>query len=375
MGRLTEILGLSNDGFARAVTKDVAVVIPAFNEEVLVGRCIASVLAAGVPAEHVFVVNDCSSDGTADVVRRFAGVNLLENATNLGKLGGLRHAIEQCALASHFRYLSLLDADSHVAPDYFREVVIGFAKSDDVVVVCGAPESDRHNWLTAYRALEYAVTLRAFRAGQDVMNVITVAPGCASTYHTRILDALDFNGETLVEDMDLTIQIHRRRLGRIAFALKAVTYTQDPHTLRQYIGQLTRWYSGTWQVMLRHRLPFGRQRIDAEIAVLTLEGLFYACLLLAAPIVALFNPMAVVRALVLDQMIWLALAVGFAVHLRRGDILRAFPLFLFIRCANCVVLLHTLWREVVLRDRRRTWFSPRRYSPVSTVTQSEVCGA
>src|SRR5688572_6945920 len=236
--------------FPTTLPDDVCVVIPAHNEELLVAQCIRSVLDAGIAPEHVYVVNDGSTDATAMVVAAFPRVNLLTNAVPCGKLGAVRTAIAHFKLTTGYRYLALLDADSRVAPEYFSEVLVRFLTKPEVVLVCGAPHSERHNWLTAYRALEYGVTLGLFRKGQSALGVITVAPGCASVYATRILPALEWNSQTLVEDMDLTIQIHRKRLGAISFTPHAVAYTQDPRTLRQYLGQITRWYSGTWQVML-----------------------------------------------------------------------------------------------------------------------------
>ena len=56
---------------------DLCVVIPARNEEKLVGRCLLSVLAAGVSPEHVFVIDDGSSDRTGDILRGFCGVNIV----------------------------------------------------------------------------------------------------------------------------------------------------------------------------------------------------------------------------------------------------------------------------------------------------------
>lgn len=341
---------------------DICVVIPAYNEELLIGRCIQSVLDAGIAPEHVYVVDDRSTDGTAAVVERFRGVNLLQNGANLGKLGGLRHAVETFALTTRYRYLALLDADSHVARDYFTEVLAKFLRDDEIVLVCGAPHSERHNWLTAYRALEYGMTLRVYRTAQDRVGVITVAPGCASTYRTSILDRLDWDGGTLVEDMDVTVQIHRQRLGKVAYTPHAKAYTQDPRTLRQYVGQLTRWYSGTWQVMRLRRLPFGRQRIDAEFGLLTAEGLLYAILFLLTPALLWRYPGPVLSALAFDQALWFAFACLVALDRRRADIVLAFPTYLPIRIVNCLVLLRTFWLEVVRRRVRREWFSVPRYS-------------
>jgi poly-beta-1,6-N-acetyl-D-glucosamine synthase len=369
---MKELLRTASTGPTPQIAR-LCVVIPAFNEELLLGRCIRSVLQAGVAAEDIYVVDDCSTDATGRVARECVGVNLLINVHKHGKLGGLRRAIEECALVERYTYLALLDADSHVAPDYFVEVLATFSADERNVLVCGAPVSERHNWLTAYRALEYAVTLRAFRQGQHAMGVITVAPGCASTYATRILNCLDWTGQTLVEDMDVTIQIHRKHLGSVAFTPHAVAYTQDPQTVRQYIGQLTRWYCGTWQVMRLHRLLRGGQAIDAEFGLLVGEGLIYALLAAALPVIAYLRPSAVTSLLLLDQAIWLTLAASFAISLRRLDILVSFPTFLFIRALNCGVFLLTFWSEVVLRRTRREWFSVSRYRVQPSNPEIDSC--
>jgi cellulose synthase/poly-beta-1,6-N-acetylglucosamine synthase-like glycosyltransferase len=368
---LKRILEL-DEPITTTVSTDICVVIPAHNEELLVERCVRSVLAAGIPAQHVYVVDDGSKDATATVVSGIAGINLLTNDTARGKLGALQTAISHFELTTRYRYLALLDADSHVDPAYFSEVLARFAGNPETVLVCGAPCSERHNWLTAYRALEYAVTLSVFRSGQSALGVITVAPGCASTYATRILPDLEWDTQTLVEDMDLTMQIHRKRLGAMTFTPHALAHTQDPQTIRQYIGQLTRWYSGTWQVMLLRRLPFGGQRIDAEFAVLTGEGLIYSLLFLALPVLGWLNPSAVLAFLSIDQAMWLALAVGFSIRQRRADVLCAFPLFLFVRCLNCIVLLRTFWLEVIRRKTRREWFSVTRYRSTADAAVMET---
>jgi biofilm PGA synthesis N-glycosyltransferase PgaC len=337
------------------------VVIPAYNEELLIGRCVRSVLAAGVSPEDVYVVDDRSSDATAERVRAFEGVNLVSNPVNVGKLRGLQDAIARFDLLDRYELLSLLDADSHVAPEYFTAVLTRFADAPDAALVCGAPYSEPGNWVTAYRALEYAITFQVYRKGQDRLGVITVAPGCASTYRTSVLRQLDWDGRTLVEDMDLTIQIHRKRLGAVRYTPDATAYTQDPRTLREYIGQLTRWYSGTWQVTRLHKVPFGMQRIDAELALLLGEGLAYAVLVALLPVLIWFFPAALLSAFLFDQAIWLGLVVFTSVRMKRADILIYSPAFLLLRVINCVVLLQTFWSEIVRSRRLEQWFSVSRY--------------
>jgi biofilm PGA synthesis N-glycosyltransferase PgaC len=161
--------------------------------------------------------------------------------------------------------------------------------------------------------------------------------------------------------MDLTIQVHRQRLGRITFAHRAVAFTQDPRTIRGYIGQITRWYSGTWQVMWLHRLPFGRQRVDAEVAVLLGEGLLYSALTLVLPLLLWVWPRAILTWLALDQLLVGATAFYCAMVVRRLDVLVWWPAFVVLRWINAFVLLTTFWQEIVLRRARRHWFSVGRY--------------
>lgn len=337
------------------------VVIPAFNESLLVRRCIDSIVVAGVPAHHIYVVDDASTDDTAARVRAVPGVHLLSDGRKRGKLGGIRDLLTHFDLAARYEYLAILDADSHVAPEYFREILVRFLQDAETVLVCGAPQSERYNWLTAYRAYEYAVTLRLYRQGQHAMGVITVAPGCASVYRTRVLPQLHWDSQTLVEDMDLTVQVHRGQLGRVAYNPAAVAYTQDPRTLQDYVGQLTRWYRGTWQVMRLRRVPFGKQRIDAEFALLLAEGLFFSLVTLCLPLLAWLWPSVVLRMVLVDQAITVALATVCAISLKRADILIWIGAFPLLRLVNSAILLRTFWLEVVRRQHALDWFSVGRY--------------
>ena len=351
------ILGLASSHERHAI----CVVIPARNEEKLIGRCVQSVLDAGLAPADVYTVDDESTDRTGEVLRGFAGVNVLRNDPRKGKAGSLRQAIEHFGLAERYAFVAILDADSYVAAGYFDAVQEAFAGDPDAVLVCGRPRGEAHNYLTAFRTVEYAFGLATYRKGQDVLGVITVAPGCASTYRTAILAELEWDGGTLVEDMDLTIQIHRKRLGRIRYAADAVVYTQDPRRIREYIGQLTRWHSGTWQVMRRHRLPFGGQRLDAEVALLMGEGLLFSLLMLAMPVMAWLWPSVIWRSLVLDQLVFAVAAAACAWKLRRLDILIWLPAYAPLRLMGSVIFLRTFWLEVVRRRTLRTWFSVARY--------------
>jgi len=236
----------------------ICVLIPTCNDAAVIKRCIESVMAAGVDARHIYVVDDASTDETRDVVWGFVGINVRVNPDNRGRMGGVTDAVAHFRLAERYEYFAILDADSHIPTDYFTEILVRFLEYPEAVLVCGTPRSERHNWFTAYRAYEYALTLRLYRLARLV---VTVAPGCASVYRTHALHQLEWESE-----MDQTVQVRRRRLGQIVYARNAVVYTKDPRSLRDYVSELTRWYRGSWQVLRLRGVPFRHEtRPDSDV--------------------------------------------------------------------------------------------------------------
>lgn len=88
-------------------TRDLCVVIPAFNEEQLSGRCIQSVVDAGPRPEQIVIVDDCSTDPSADTVERISGVHVLRNSPRLGEGEQIERALKLFSLRANDRYLSI----------------------------------------------------------------------------------------------------------------------------------------------------------------------------------------------------------------------------------------------------------------------------
>lgn len=250
------------------VVDDVAVLIAAHNEELVIANTIRSALSVGVPGGHIFVASDGSSDATATIARSL-GAQVLELDPNRGKAGALSAAIEHFRLADHFEVVMLLDADTRLAHDYMTTGLPLF-REHDVVAVAGRaatiadPESPTRmgRFLVAYRERFYVVVQYLLKYGQAARpaNVVSIVPGFASMYRTRILDSIDICAPGLaIEDFNMTFEVHAKKLGRIAFHPRAaIAYTQDPDTYRDYTKQLHRWSLGFWQTVRRHGFHFRR---------------------------------------------------------------------------------------------------------------------
>ena len=256
----------------------VAVLIAAHNEELVINKTIASASAL-VPVSQIFVASDGSTDATARLVRS-AGANVVELNPNRGKAGALSEAIEHFELAKKFEVVMLLDADTQLAPDYFTTGLPMFSDSN-VVAVAGrartlldpSPATLMGKILVAYRERLYQVVQVLIKFGQAApkVNVVTIVPGFASMYRTRILHQIDIAAKGLtIEDFNMTFEVHAKKLGRIAFHPgAAVAYTQDPDNLRDYTNQVRRWTLGFWQTVRRHGFHVGK--FWAAVAIYVVE--------------------------------------------------------------------------------------------------------
>ena len=105
----------------------VSVVIPAFNEERVIGQCLESLNRVDFPKEsfEVIVVDNSSTDRTVEVARLFTSSL---NLTVLKKAKGHISAVRNLgAAAARGHYLAFLDADMLVSPDWLGRAVSVFS--------------------------------------------------------------------------------------------------------------------------------------------------------------------------------------------------------------------------------------------------------
>ncbi len=336
------------------------VLIPAKDERLVIAETIQSILNAGILPKDIYVVDDGSSDETGAIAISLS-VNVVRNKRNVGKARAIKRGSDHFELPRYYSFIALMDADTRVSSGYFDAVRKGFAKSEDVVVVCGQAKSSPHNGLTAYRCLVYALTNFVYKAGQSNMGVVIVAPGCSTTYRSSIFDQLRWTSDTIVEDMDVTIQVHRKKLGKIVYQSGAVVYTQDPRTIRDYVKQTYRWHTGTWQVGKKYKMLSGLRKIDLEYKLLMGEGLIFAALYMLMPLwLVLFQMATFVVALDLAFTVVASIFAGIAN--RRKDVIMYSPGFLLIRYLDCSIFLYSFWNTVIKRRRVSKWNAVKRYT-------------
>ena len=135
----------------------VSVVIPAYNEEKWIGKTLEAVLAQDYSNFEVIVVNNASTDETADIVRSFTDPRLtLVFEPNKGLL----HAREAGRKAATGTIIAQLDADCLPGKHWIKNAMSYF-KNPKVVAVTGAYYYYDSPWLTKKTALIGQLTIHA----------------------------------------------------------------------------------------------------------------------------------------------------------------------------------------------------------------------
>jgi cellulose synthase/poly-beta-1,6-N-acetylglucosamine synthase-like glycosyltransferase/peptidoglycan/xylan/chitin deacetylase (PgdA/CDA1 family) len=237
---------LPKAGYQPAVT----VVVPAYNEVVNIAATVRSLAANDYPGVEVVVVDDGSTDGTAEVVARLGLSNVrLVSQPNAGKATALNSGIA----ASTSDVVVLVDGDTVAGADTVFRLVQPLADPRVGAVAGNTKVGNRQGLLGRWQHLEYVVAFNLDRRMFDVFGCITTVPGAVGAFRRDVLNqAGGVSTDTLAEDTDLTMAVQRAGYQTV-YAPDAVAWTEAPQTIGDLWRQRYRWCYGTMQAIWKHR--------------------------------------------------------------------------------------------------------------------------
>ena len=244
------------------------VLIPALNEEDVIGLTLTSVLAS-VGDYHIIVIDDASTDGTVDAVTPFLAddrVHLLTQPIELARRGkgaalnaGYAHLLQlgfDELSAADDLIVTVFDSDARVAPDFFEHVSPYFEQAN----VAGVQSTvrmynARASLLSFWQHVEFAMWGAVFCRGKNALGTATLG-GNGQCVRLSALDSLGaepWQPSALTEDLDLSLRLllngwQMRFCPSVAVEQEAVT------NLRRLVRQRGRWMQGhfvCWQYLPR----------------------------------------------------------------------------------------------------------------------------
>jgi poly-beta-1,6-N-acetyl-D-glucosamine synthase len=279
----------------------VALVIASYNEAARIAETLryAQRQDYAGPLEFV-VVDDGSTDGTADIVRGLAAEDSrlrLVQREHAGKGRALNAALATIDAP----LVTTIDADTLLMPDAIRRAVARLLVSPpDTVAVAGTvlARNSRVNVLARIQEWDYFLGIASVKRQQALLQGTLVAQGAFSVYNARSLRDAGGWPDRIGEDIVLTWAMIRNG-GRTTFEPTAIGFTEVPTSLRRFVRQRQRWARGMIEGLRDHGLGLLRQRrmhvhsIAMNFLFPYLDGV-YTCAFLPGIVFAFFGSFVVV---------------------------------------------------------------------------------
>lgn len=282
---------------APADYRPISILLPARNEAAVIVDSVSALLGLGFPEFEVIVINDGSTDETLPrlqeafelvpmdpVVRTDLATRPVRQAwrslshPNLVILdkeaGGKGDALNAGILYAGYPLVCTIDADCILDGNALERLVKPFVEDDRTVAVGGIvrvlngcsvaggrigavrlPERP----IEVFQVLEYTRAFLSGRTAMSLLGCLLLTSGAFSLFRREAILAVGgFATDTMGEDMEMTIRLHRyfQTRGepyRILFVPDPVCWTQVPADLPSLLRQRHRWQRGLWESLVRHR--------------------------------------------------------------------------------------------------------------------------
>jgi cellulose synthase/poly-beta-1,6-N-acetylglucosamine synthase-like glycosyltransferase/spore germination protein YaaH/peptidoglycan/xylan/chitin deacetylase (PgdA/CDA1 family) len=238
--------------FAAGNAPLVSIIVPAYNEQLNAVRTVNSLLKQDYTNLQIIFVDDGSKDETfARVNKAFETETRVKVFTkpNGGKASALNYGIEH----ADGDFLVCIDADTQLKTDAVTELMKKFTDIHVGAVAGNVKVGNEINMLTRWQSIEYITSQNFDRRAFDLLNCITVVPGAIGAFRKEAIRwAGGFTTDTLAEDADLTMRLLRKGYI-IRNCTTAISYTEAPETLKQFLKQRFRWSYGIMQSFWKHR--------------------------------------------------------------------------------------------------------------------------
>lgn len=235
----------------------VTILVPAYNESVIIERAIRALLRQNYPGYEILVLDDGSTDDTYEKAAAFEGswgnatVRVVRKS-NSGKAASLNMGI---ALARH-PFVMCVDGDSRLSEDSLRHAMPHFKDPDVVAVAGNVKVVNRTRFWSRIQALEYIEGLNMARRAQGFMRAVNIIPGPLGVFRREeLLRVGGYEMDTFAEDADLTLKLLAHG-WRIVYEDRAIAYTEAPEELLSLIKQRYRWTRGILQALKKRKHVF-----------------------------------------------------------------------------------------------------------------------
>lgn len=181
------------------------VVVPAHNEELLLGATLQAIVDSKRDRDQILVVDDRSDDRTGEIAASFGATVLRRNPGDEPGRAAARQAAIEYSKTIEWDAMAMIDADSVVAVDYFARCEAALANGAQALQA--RSEAERGNRLVDQAAIaSFAVQGVTLPRGREALHLPVRLRGTGMVLRRDLLERLRFTA-TASEDLQVSLDL------------------------------------------------------------------------------------------------------------------------------------------------------------------------
>ena len=276
-----------------APPKKYAILVPARNEENVIGHLLDSINKQDYPKDmyDVYVVADNCTDNTAKVAKEYgAKVYERNNPTLIGKsyaLDEVLHHIWNTVGKGVYEGYFVFDADNVINKNFIKQINNAISSGKNIVVGYRNYKNKFSNWISYCYAMFCLREYAQINRGRNHINASATIYGTGYCIREQLLLQDDgFNTSTLTEDCEMTFRWILRG-EKVALCDDAILYDEQPTKFSESMKQRARWVKGNIQCYLKYGLKLIAGCFRPKSALSCIDQLIYVFLPLILSVVSL----------------------------------------------------------------------------------------
>jgi biofilm PGA synthesis N-glycosyltransferase PgaC len=239
----------------------VTLVVPAYNEGLVIQPALRSLLQLDYPNYEIVVIDDGSKDDTYEKAMEVAAESHEIPIRVITKPnGGKAEALNTGMSVARGEFILNMDGDTKLSRNTLRACIRHFENPRIGAVAGNVKVINRENIWTNIQALEYVEGLAMARKAQSFMRSVNIIPGPLGMFRKSVLQqAGGYDHHTFAEDCDLTLKLLMRG-WHVAYEPNAIAWVETPSRLLDLLKQRYRWTRGILQAIAKHRSALWQPR-------------------------------------------------------------------------------------------------------------------
>ena len=239
----------------------ISLVVPAYNEGVVIQAAIRSLLLLDYPNYEILVIDDGSTDDTYEKALSVAREpHAIPIRVITKRNGGKAEALNTGMTAARGEFILNMDGDSKLSSNTLRACIRHFDNPKIGAVAGNVKVINRENIWSNIQALEYVEGLAMARKAQSFLRIVNIIPGPLGMFRKTVLQQVGgYDHDTFAEDCDLTLKMLMRG-WQIAYEPTAIAWVETPSQLLNLLKQRYRWTRGILQATNKHKASLWQPR-------------------------------------------------------------------------------------------------------------------